>query len=188
MERLRKMRKINNQNTFAFSPSFYVNMTPVRKHVLSFKYVLCIVLYFLCQVKIRTQKSDFNITRVNRRPMGTWYIYILDDASQSQHPLQFTLTRLWPDTWAGLCRPATLNTTQLNKLIYSNNPKTSKTVKVPRMCHVKIQCLFFSARTPLSGSGLWFMSFRSFREKKSSWEAWGTLVPNQRFYNEQHDF
>ena len=145
------MRKIKNQNKFVFSPSFYVNMTPVRKHVLSFKYVLCIVLYFLCQVKIRTQKSDFNITLVNRRPMGKWYIYILDDASQSQHPLQFTLTRLWPDTWAGLCRPATLNTTQLNKLIYSNNPKTSKTVKVPRMCHVKIQCLFFLPVLPFPG-------------------------------------
>ena len=58
-ERLRKMRKIKNQNKFVFSPSFYVNMTPVRKHVLSFKYVLCIVLYFLCQVKIRTQKKWF---------------------------------------------------------------------------------------------------------------------------------
>ena len=34
MERLRKMRKIKNQNKFAFSPSFYVNMTPVRKHFL----------------------------------------------------------------------------------------------------------------------------------------------------------
>ena len=69
-ERLRKMRKIKNQNKFVLFPSFYVNMTPVRKHVLSFKYVLCIVLYFLCQVKIRTQKRDFNITLVNRRPMG----------------------------------------------------------------------------------------------------------------------
>ena len=153
---------------------------------------MCCALFciFCARLRLEPKKSDSNITLVNRRPMGKWYIYIyiLDDASQSQHPLQFTLTRLWPDTWAGLCRPATLNTTQLNKLIYSNNPKTSKTVKVPRMCHVKIQCLFFSARTPLSGSGLWFMSFRSFREIKSSWEAWGTLVPNQRFYHEQHDF
>ena len=32
------------------------------------------------------------------------------------------------------------------------------------------------------------MSFHSFWEMKSSREVWGTLVPNQRFYHEQHDF
>ena len=32
------------------------------------------------------------------------------------------------------------------------------------------------------------MSFRSIWDIKSSWETWGTLVPNQRFYHEQHDF
>ena len=32
--------------------------------------------------------------------------------------------------------------------------------------------------------GLGFMSFPSFWEMKSSWEVWGTLVPNQRFYHE----
>ena len=33
-------------------------------------------------------------------------------------------------------------------------------------------------------SCLFFLSW----DIKSSWEAWGTLVPNQRFYHEQHDF
>ena len=32
--------------------------------------------------------------------------------------------------------------------------------------------------------GVGFMSFPSFWEMKPSWEVWGTLVPNQRFYHE----
>ena len=72
-----KWEKSKTKTNLYFLLHFYVNMTPVRKHVLSFKHVLCIFLYFVCQVKIRPQKKrDSNITLVNRRPMGKSYIYI----------------------------------------------------------------------------------------------------------------
>ena len=35
---------------------------------------------------------------------------------------------------------------------------------------------------------VWDSCLFFFLGKKSSWETWGTLVPNQRFYHEQQDF
>ena len=101
------MRKIKHQNIFVFSPSFYVKMTPVRKHVLSFKHVLCIFGFLCARLRFEEKKRDSNITLVNRRLLGKSYthiyiyiiyiyiyiyLYIVDDASQGQHPLDFDLT------------------------------------------------------------------------------------------------